>query len=111
MPTGDGTGPQGEGPMTGRRLGYCAGYSTPGFMNQGFGRGGFGRGRGRGFGRGRGWRWRQSATQVVPVQQVQQTPLNEKQALENEKKAIEEEKKYLEEEFNEVIKRLKELKK
>jgi len=52
MPFGDGTGPLGLGPMTGRRAGYCAGYPVPGFMNPvpgfgaGFGRGFFGRGRG-----------------------------------------------------------------
>jgi hypothetical protein len=33
MPRGDGTGPMGLGPMTGRAAGYCAGYPTPGFMN------------------------------------------------------------------------------
>ena len=26
MPRGDGTGPRGLGPMTGRAAGYCAGY-------------------------------------------------------------------------------------
>ena len=31
MPRGDGTGPAGFGPMTGRAAGYCAGYDTPGF--------------------------------------------------------------------------------
>lgn len=46
MPRGDGTGPYGDGPMTGRRMGFCAGYDR-----SGFGRG-FGFGRGRGFGRG-----------------------------------------------------------
>ena len=62
MPGGDGTGPGGVGPMTGRAAGYCAGYPMPGFMNPilgrgfGFGRGrGFGRGLGRGFRGGRGW--------------------------------------------------------
>ena len=56
MPRGDGTGPAGLGPMTGRRLGYCAGYNRPGFLNAGWGYGyGFGRGWGRGFGRGWGW--------------------------------------------------------
>ncbi len=58
MPGGDGTGPMGTGPMTGRAAGYCAGYNMPGYMNPtrgGFGRGrGLGRGWGRGFGRGRG---------------------------------------------------------
>ena len=33
MPGGDGTGPMGLGPMTGRAAGYCAGYPAPGFMN------------------------------------------------------------------------------
>ena len=33
MPRGDGTGPAGMGPMTGRAAGYCAGYNVPGFMN------------------------------------------------------------------------------
>jgi len=59
MPRGDGTGPAGMGPMTGRAAGYCAGYPVPGFMNPigGRGYGGWGRGggRGRGFGRGSGW--------------------------------------------------------
>ncbi len=55
MPRGDGTGPMGMGPMTGRAAGYCAGYPAPGFMNPIQGRGfGFGRGRGAGFGRGLG---------------------------------------------------------
>jgi len=33
MPGGDGTGPTGFGPMSGRGAGYCAGYPFPGFMN------------------------------------------------------------------------------
>ena len=33
MPGGDGTGPGGMGPMTGRAAGYCAGYPVPGYMN------------------------------------------------------------------------------
>ncbi|MCD6519190.1 MAG: DUF5320 domain-containing protein [Anaerolineae bacterium] len=33
MPWGDGTGPAGLGPMTGRGAGYCAGYPVPGYMN------------------------------------------------------------------------------
>ena len=59
MPRGDGTGPAGMGPMTGRGAGYCAGYPVPGFMNPGGGRGmawgrGGGGGMGMGWGRGRG---------------------------------------------------------
>ena len=59
MPGGDGTGPGGMGPMTGRAAGYCAGYPTPGYANRVPGRGfgfGMGRGFGMGFGAGRGWR-------------------------------------------------------
>ena len=33
MPGGDGTGPWGLGPMTGRGAGFCAGFNVPGFMN------------------------------------------------------------------------------
>ena len=50
MPGGNGMGPMGMGPMTGRGAGYCAGYGAPGYANAGMGRG-FGRGGG-----GRGWR-------------------------------------------------------
>lgn len=51
MPRGDGTGPMGLGPMTGRAAGYCAGYSVPGFANPSFGYGGWGGRGGRGLGR------------------------------------------------------------
>jgi hypothetical protein len=54
MPGGDRTGPLGEGPMTGRQLGFGAGFNAPGYMQKfGFGRIG---GRGRGFGQGFGFR-------------------------------------------------------
>jgi len=74
MPGGDGTGPMGMGPMTGRAAGYCAGYAVPGFMNpmpgRGFGGRGRGMGFGRGFGRGRGWRaaaWGYPAAVYAPA--------------------------------------------
>ena len=57
MPRGDRTGPMGEGPMTGRGAGTCAGYDMPGYAHP-FPRGGFGRGWGYGRARGRGRRWR-----------------------------------------------------
>jgi uncharacterized protein DUF5320 len=57
MPGFDGTGPMGQGAMTGRGLGNCLGYAAPGSTNiqptrtfQGWGGG---RGMGRGAGRGR----------------------------------------------------------
>jgi len=63
MAGGDRTGPMGQGPVTGRRLGFCAGFDSPGYMKgpvggmgRGFGCGmGFGRGMARGRGFGRGW--------------------------------------------------------
>ena len=65
MPGGDGTGPIGVGPMTGRAAGFCAGYAMPGYMNPAGGRGYFGRGRGFwGRGGGRGWRNQFYATGV-----------------------------------------------
>ena len=54
MPRGNRTGPSGLGSRTGRGLGFCAGYSTPGYTK------GPGMGRGIGYRRGRGWgrgRW------------------------------------------------------
>jgi hypothetical protein len=35
MPFGNGTGPNGAGPMTGRAAGFCAGYPMPGYRNAG----------------------------------------------------------------------------
>lgn len=59
MPRGNGTGPMGQGPMTGRGAGFCAGYGVPGYANPSAPGYGFGRGRG-GFGGffGRGGRAR-----------------------------------------------------
>jgi len=50
MPRGDGTGPLGLGPMTGRAAGFCAGFPVPGFLNPV-----------PGLGWGRGWAWRRWA--------------------------------------------------
>jgi len=57
MPGGDGTGPGGLGPMTGRAAGFCAGYPVPGYANPIGGRGYWGGGRGMGMGWGRGGGW------------------------------------------------------
>ena len=51
MSRGNKRGPNEMGPMTGRGLGYCAGYDAPGFMAGAPPRGGAGYGRGYGFGR------------------------------------------------------------
>lgn len=57
MPNGNGMGPNGMGPRTGRGAGYCNGIvPTPGFGRGGRGfSGGFGGGFGRGRGPGRGY--------------------------------------------------------
>ncbi len=79
MPQGDKTGPNGQGPMTGRRMGLCAGFNAPGFVNNGCR---------KGFGRGRGWRFQS------PIENTNQE--QEKQILENQKELIEKRLKELE---------------
>lgn len=69
MPGGDRTGPVGQGAMTGRSMGFCGGYDTPGFT-KGFGQGagrGAGMGRRGGFGRGFGSRRGAGAGMDVPA--------------------------------------------
>ncbi|MCD6434152.1 MAG: DUF5320 domain-containing protein [Candidatus Diapherotrites archaeon] len=125
MPAGDGTGPLGLGPMTGRAMGYCAGYSVPGYMNPGFGFYGRRFGRGLGFGRGFAWRrywfarrfavpvariWQPIASYPIeqPTRDVQET--DELKILEEEAKAIEQEQKALQQELEAIRKRIEELK-
>ena len=114
MPFGDGTGPQGMGPRTGRRAGYCAGSPTPGAFNP-LGRGcGFGLGRGFGQGRGfrhrfwaigmPGWAWTQGAAQpypsvppFFPAEQVDEAKILKQQAA------------YLKEQLQDVQQRLAEV--
>lgn len=95
MPFGDGTGPMGAGPMTGRAAGYCAGYGVPGRVNPGFGRGWGCRFWGRGG--GHGWRhwycasglagWARRGGGVVPPASGVAAP-REKQWLENQAQAL-----------------------
>lgn len=117
MPGGDQTGPQGMGPMTGRGLGYCAGYNSPGYANP-FPRRGF---FGRGFGRGFGWRrWGFAPIErIIPVQNIPiypaqpQQPTKEQEVtiLEDDSKAVEAEQKALNQEIEAIKKRIEELKK
>jgi len=104
MPRGNGTGPMGAGPMTGRAAGYCAGFTTPGFANQA-GYGAFGRGMGRGAGgRGRGigggFRNRFYAPEAMkaPTISVDQ----EKEYLKNEAKVLENELEMLKKRLDEL---------
>ncbi|MFW5805720.1 MAG: DUF5320 domain-containing protein [Bacteroidales bacterium] len=104
MPIGDKTGPNGQGPLTGRRMGFCTGNDQPGNMSdapgRGMGRGGgFGRGRGfgsgqgmnygRGLGRGRGYAWNAGYQNPAIDKEGEANMLKtEGQRLENELKAI-----------------------
>jgi len=106
MPRGDRTGPGGLGPMTGRRAGYCAGYSVPGYVNDvpGWGRGfGYGRGYRWGFGGGygRGYRW---GTGYYRGYYPEDLP-----PVGNEKSFLENELKYLGQRQKDIQKRLNEL--
>lgn len=124
MPRGDRTGPMGDGPRTGRSMGYCSGYPVPGFMNPGVGYGyawatGFGRGwgRGLGLGRGRGWRRHWSypypPTEFYPPIPGFRNPYDpwgaSEIAPEKEREILKSEAKMLREEIAQVEKRLKEL--
>jgi len=100
MPRLDGTGPRGEGPMTGWGRGYCTGYVNPtlssGYVvGRGFGRGrGFGMGfsspPGPGLGIGRGGLPRGLAAKgITYYPQSSYQPQQELAALNNNKKEIE----------------------
>lgn len=101
MPWGDRTGPEGRGPMTGRGLGFCAGYNRPGFVR------GVPRGRPR-LGRGRMMRRMPRRPMPEPVE----APLRRSAELSDadKKEIIEDEIKNIEQDLKELKKELKELK-
>jgi hypothetical protein len=104
MPGGDGTGPSGLGPRTGRAAGYCARYPVPGYMNPILGRGYY-----RGGGRGRRnlyyatglTGWQRGAYSYSPGIQ---TITNEQELAELKNEA-----EYLENELKEIKKRIQEI--
>lgn len=93
MPAGDGTGPAGTGPMTGRGAGFCAGYNTPGYISGG---GGFGRGPGRGF------RFRSSRAARGWFPWFRQESGTEQQALSEELSALKEQMTQIEKRMEEI---------
>ena len=105
MPRGNGTGPMGAGPMTGRSAGYCAGFATPGFANSagygGFGRG-MGMGRGAGGGRGMGFGFRNRFYAPETVQAAPMSVDQEKEYFAREAKALENDLKAIKERLNEL---------
>jgi hypothetical protein len=83
MPGRNRTGPEGMGPMTGRGLGYCSGYSIPGGVNPTFGRGydlGFGYRGGGGPYRGRPWFGYGYGTPFMGITRKQEREILQEQA-------------------------------
>jgi hypothetical protein len=101
MPRGDGTGPWGAGPMTGRRAGYCAGYDEPGFANPAP-RLGMRRGFGGG---GRGWRNMFYATGLPRWARWGYTPPAPQQEVE----ALKEQAGWLKDQLDAINKRIEEI--
>ena len=127
MPAGDGTGPMGMGPMTGRAAGFCAGYDAPGYANAvpGWGLGwGPGRGfRGRGWGGGgRGWRHWYYATGLpgwarfgyapawgMPPYAAYGAPYAPTMTREQEIEMLKDQAKYFQDALDDITKRIEEL--
>lgn len=104
MPRLDGTGPRGQGPMTGRGLGFCAGFNRPGAA-QAEPR--------RGFGRGPGFGARFASAPArtpvrVPAQNI--TEEQKKNLLNQEKQAVEKELEALENELKNIKERMNKMK-
>ena len=122
MSRGDQTGPEGRGPRTGRALGFCAGFNSPGFTRgTPRGGGGFGwsdsapqrrnfnqSGFGRGFGRGRGFGFRRffGMQEQVPMEREIAQPTKQEQI-----KILDQERKDIEAELKEINKEIESLKK
>jgi len=95
MPRGDGTGPMGMGPMTGRGAGICAGYNTPGYANS------------VGFGRGRGFRRMYYATGLPRWARYEDRATNQAYTSEyDDKELLKRQAKMLEDELYDLKKRI-----
>ena len=110
MPGGDGTGPAGMGPMTGRAAGYCAGYSVPGYMNPVGGRGywGWGRGGGRGWARA-GFGYPAWGGAVATPYAPYPTPAAPTMTAEQELTGLKQQAEYFEDALGEIKKRIEQL--
>jgi hypothetical protein len=128
MPGGDGTGPNGLGSRTGRALGYCAGYDTPGYTKgpgRGIGRriggdpnirygrgqawgrrGGWWYGRGGYIGRGRGGIFYPAPVYPAPIEL---TPEQKITSLKQDREYLETELKSLQSSIEDVSKKILEL--
>ena len=111
MPRGDRTGPYGEGPKTGRQMGFCVGNEQPGFAYQneyrgiGFGRqfrGGFGPGRGSvGLGRVAGFGFRHGQERFFMGRSAE---VSEKTLIDNEIRILKDQLSALEERLSKIAK-------
>lgn len=111
MPRGNRTGPLALGSMIGRRMGYCAGFPAPGFMNPGPGFG-FGRGFRKGFGRGHGWCRCGFNPLIYPFYPLMHSPSPHQHELasEEELNLLKEQAEFFRKQMEKITKRIKELK-
>ncbi|HOO41924.1 MAG TPA: DUF5320 domain-containing protein [Syntrophales bacterium] len=115
MPRGDGTGPMRMGTMTGRGMGFCAGYDRPGYTGSIGGGIGFGRGCRLGYG-GRGWRrgfdtsglpgWKRFGPYNMPYSYTAPYPQTDP---EMQKQALKSQSDLLQAELDQIRKRLEEI--
>ena len=105
MPRGDGSGPMGTGPMTGRGAGFCTGFDVPGYANPIAYGCALGRGRG-----GRGFRQMFYATALPGWMRFggQNTDGTYFESADNEKEFLKRQEKFLENQLDNVKKRLEE---
>ncbi|MBD3317609.1 MAG: hypothetical protein GF344_17610 [Chitinivibrionales bacterium] len=109
MPGGNGMGPMGMGPMTGRGAGYCSGYGVPGYVNtQARGRG-MGRGRGWGHGFGMGMAWRRGWAPPAYAPDAYPPPYASGIPPRNEAEALKSQAKYIQEALEDINKRIAEI--
>lgn len=92
MPRGDGTGPNGMGPGTGRGFGPCTGYSSVPFA---------------GCGHGRGYRWVARTTGLPGWQRYGYVDVDQDVMLQQEKADLENQVRFLENRLNQVKDQLK----
>jgi len=112
MPAGNNTGPLGQGPGTGRGLGFCSGYDSPGYTKgpgAGMGRGLRFRGGAmgnRGFGRGLGFRhgfgWRHNNPGQNYSNEAYNSQEDEISALKSQSKNLKQSLEYIEKRLGEL---------
>lgn len=108
MPGRDRTGPFGQGPMSGRRAGYCGGEEMPNYARvrpgQALGPAGWG-----GRGRGCGWRHRYWATGIPGWVTLADVPAQQEQSAEFEKETLHQKVKQLQQQMDLINAKLKAL--